>query len=293
MKKLHKPGKLMGAVGLAVLLLAVSAFTIVPQVNNAVPRPALLDNVIQNGSFEHNPTSGVATHWQPYDNGQAHYGWYLEQWWEAVHSGKSSQLMEIFQVDGPAPERVIAIYQTVNVTPHANYLLTMHAMMRSDAPRELRNKGDYSMAWGVDYTGQGKYHRVENWVTMPLTEQLRIGSSGPGDEARALYFQLITGTINTGASGKLALFIRGVKVNPTGTEVNFNVDDVSLLGPYAVAAPAAAPAEEETLPPPAPDNNLPAAGAVLPQPAAGPTPALAGLLLVGLGLAAVHRLLQT
>ncbi len=307
-----KINQLAGSIIVALLMmlaLALSGFTIanLEQPSTSVlapaPIPALqLANVIRNGDFEQNPRSSIATHWEPYDNGQAHFGWYAERWPEAVHSGQSSQLMEIFEVFGYAPNRVMAIYQTIDVVPNANYQLTIHALMRSDAPAPLRNKGDYAMRWGVDYSGRGKYDRVEAWVTMPLTEQLRLGSAGPADEAEHLFFQRITGTIFTGNSNKISLFITGEKVNFTGTEVNFNVDDVSLVGPYPVAQPqAAVPAQPvipaaatggDTTPLPDAAKSLPNAGTILSHRSSpGLVVALGSLVLVVLGLGATWGLM--
>ncbi|MFN8459789.1 MAG: hypothetical protein U0401_34930 [Anaerolineae bacterium] len=53
----------------------------------------------------------------------------------------------------------------------------------------------------------------------------------------------------TGNSRQLTLFIRGVKREPTGTEVNFNIDDVTLLGPYPLPpTPTASPTGTPTIP---------------------------------------------
>lgn len=126
---------------------------------------------------------------------------------------------------------MIAISQTVEVIPNATYDLTIHALMRSDAPREERNQGAYEMHWGVDYRGEGSYANVEQWLPMPLTEQLRLGSNGPDLDNTPLFYQRITGTVPTTHTNKITLFIRGVQKYPTETEVNFNIDDVSLFGP--------------------------------------------------------------
>jgi hypothetical protein len=293
--------------------LAVSGFTIAGFDDQASPillpdrEPAYqLTNVIRNGDFEQNPRTDVATYWEPFDNGQAHYGWYLEQWPEAVHSGRSAQLMEIYEVYGYAPGRIMGIYQTVDVVPNSIYTLTIHALMRSDAPEPDRNKGDYAMRWGVDYGGRDKYYRVENWVTMPLTEQLRLGSAGPRGEAQHLFYERITGQIFTGDSNRITLFITGEKVTFTGTEVNFNIDDVSLIGPYPVpptptptqasngatqeVIPAAA-APIQTPAPPAGENNMPDAGGILPRDISPGVVGLGGLVFVVIGLAATANLL--
>lgn len=308
-----KMGKLLATVVIALVMLsalAVSGFTMANVVDHSSPallpgpEPAQqLTNVIKNGDFEKNPRASVATFWQPFDNGGAHFSWYAERWPEAVHSGKSAQLMEIYEVFGYQTNRFMGIYQTVDVVPNSNYNLTIHALMRSDAPEPLRNQGDYAMHWGVDYRGGTKFFKVEDWVTMPLSEQLRIGSGGPMNDAEGLYYQRITGTIFTGNSNKLTLFIRGEKVNFTGTEVNFNIDDVSLIGPYPVAPPpststsqevipAAATTNETSVAPPADENSLPDAGAILPRNVSFGAVTFGGLILVVLGLGASIGLLR-
>ncbi len=329
-----KPKKVLLTLMLALLILSafiISGFTLVDKQAGQAANSFLFQNLtnpILNGDFEQNPTSSVATYWQPYDNGQSHFGWYDEKWAEAVHSGQHSQLLEIFQVQ--APERVIGIHQTVNVVPGMVYSLTMFAMMRTDAPVELRNKGQYSMEWGIDYSGQGKYHLVQTWIPMTLTEQLRIGSNTvSNDEPPRLVFELITGTISTANSSRITLFIRGVQHEMSGTEVNFNIDDVSLLGPYPPPpTPTVTPTASPTFPPlptftptasptptltptplPTPvalapplpitgdpaapaseQNNLPAAGAILPKDIPLSAIILGGVVLVGLGASAVRGL---
>lgn len=211
------------------------------------PEPALvvtppytgpLVNVIRNGSFETpGPIDvGVAQEWERYSNGNAYFGWYDEQWEEAVYSGQHSQLMEIYRVYGNYPNRVIAIYQTVDVRPQSVYTLTFQAIMRSTAAMEDRNKGDYTLDWGIDFNGRGDHNAVElqgNWVNVPyLDEQVFVGSNSTRpDDAAQLRFQRIKATVHTGESSRITLFIRGVKRFPVGTEVNYNIDDVSLVGP--------------------------------------------------------------
>ncbi len=319
-----------GFIALVLMALVVSAFTVTgfgrPALSNHAPAPAAfrLTNVIKNGDFEDNPRNNVATGWQTYDNGGAHFGWYGEQWPEAVNSGQYSQLMEIFRVESFRPNRVIAIYQTVDVEPNMYYMLTIHALMRSDAPAPLRNKGEYAMAWGIDPQGRGKYHYVTDWTPMTMVEQLRLGSNGPSEDSAHLYYQLFTATISTANINKLTLFIRGEKIQPTGTELNFNVDDVSLIGPYTLPTPTPLPSptatrrryptvtrtptttpnpaelpengQEKTLPvtpvsvPPADQNGLPSAGEVLPPTLSPGALALAGLVLTTLAVGAARTL---
>ncbi len=268
--------------------------------SNSVYTPTFkLTNVIKNGDFEINPTRSVAAFWEPFNNGQAMYGWYQEQWEQAIHSGKSSQLLEINLVENYRKNRIIAIHQTVEVVPNAVYSLTIHALMRSDAPIERRNKGEYAMQWGIDYQGTGKDYNVQEWVTMPLSEQLRIGSNGilSHDDDYLFFQRIFTNTINTANTNKLTLFIRGLKIEPTGTEVNFNIDDVSLIGPYFPppeddVTPIGAPQVIPAALPASADNSLPDAGATLPQDISTGVLALSGLALIVLGAGAANGLLQ-
>ncbi len=247
---------------------------------------ATAGNVISNGGFEERGPSGVATNWQPFANGRAQVGWYDETWPEAVKSGDHAQLMEIFQVDGDVRDRVIAIYQTVDVARNGEYNLTLQALMRSDAPQDLRNKDEYEMSWGVDFSGSGNYDNVEKWVQMPLTEQLRIGSNGDFPDDQSLFYETVTGTVRTGNSNRISLFIRGVKKFPTGTEVNFDVDDVSLVGPSQTTV-IIKPSDDTRQ-----DSNLPVSGTTLPKNVSVGALFLGALVLIVLGAGATANLLR-
>ena len=251
-------------------------------------------NVIRNGGFEErNPTdNGIALNWERFSNGQAWASWYDETWVEAVRTGKHAQLMEIFQVEPNVLDRVIAIHQTVNVVPNAAYSLTINAIMRSQAQAADRNKNEFEMHWGVDYAGEGNYENVEVWNRMLLTEQFRLGSTGEYPEDIPLFYETITGTIRTTNTNRITLFIRGLKKFPTGTEVNFDVDDVSLVGSAGAPQPLVPTTGEVSNP--ALSNqqasNLPASGAILPRNISGGALALAGLVLIALGASAAAGL---
>jgi len=289
--------------------------------------PYPLTNAIKNGSFEsfstgnNNLGNAVADYWLAADNGGAHFAWYDEQRPEAVHSGQNSQLMEICRVESFKPERAMTIYQTVDVIPNMDYLLTIHAIMRSDGHIAERNQDAYGMYWGIDTLGRGKDYYIENWVKMPLDEQQRLGSNGPQDDNTHLYFQAITETIRTGNSNRLTLFIRGMKHEPTGTELNFNIDTISLLGPYIPPTPTLTPSATftryptstptatptETPPPTEPvlpitgdkleasnsaEKTLPDAGGILPKNISAGALLFGGLVLIALGAVAANSLLR-
>ncbi len=250
-------------------------------------------NVIRNGDFELSWVNqdGVAPEWEGYDNGRAHASWYEELWPEAVRRGERAQLMEIFEVEANVLDRVIAIYQTVDVVPNAQYALELYAIMRTDADPALRNQSEFEMHWGIDPFGEGNYDNVQTWHLMPLTEQNRRGSTAPYPEDIPLVYERITGTVTTTNTNQITLFIRGLKKFPTNVEVNFDVDEVSLVGPapgtiMAASKPdAAAPTEQ--------DAKLPTSGAVLSRPASVGMMLLGGLVLVILGTAAAASLLHS
>ncbi|MDM8529433.1 hypothetical protein QUF58_14660 [Anaerolineales bacterium HSG24] len=242
------------------------------------PTPIPLKNVIHNGGFETpGPRDiGVAKEWERYENGGAHFFWYDEQWKEAVYSGKHSQLMEIYEVFGNKPYRTMAIHQTVKVLPHSDYLLTVHALMRTKLFHELRNQGDFALDVGIDYSGRGDYNAVDfqgGWINTDLPEQSYDGSQTEHQDDRdPLLFTNFKTIINSGDNRKITLFIRGVKRPPNHIEVNFNIDEVSLIGPdpSAPMPPRAIPAamEKSVDTPPevievATEDNLPNAGGVL------------------------------
>lgn len=253
-------------------------------------------DVIRNGGFEERDSdslNGVALEWEPFTNGQAFFGFYDDTWPEAIRSGEHAQLMEIFEVEANVLDRIIAIHQTVDVAPNADYALTIHAILRTQAPAIDRNKSEFEMHWGVDFLGEGNIENVEKWNLMPLTEQFRLGSSGKYPEDIPLFYETITGTVHTGDSNRITLFIRGLKKFPTGTEVNFDIDDVSLIGPSPAApqdpsspeAPATTPGEQG-------ESNLPPTGASLPKNVSAGSLVLGGLIVVLLSAGAAAGLLK-
>jgi hypothetical protein len=249
-------------------------------------------NVIRNGDFEQLPwpEDGIAPEWEGYNNGQAHFGWYEELWPEAVFEGFRAQLMEIFEHDDTVQNRVIAVYQTVDVAQDSEYHLSMQTILRSSAPPEARNSYEAEMHWGIDPSGTGDYENVETWIPMELTEQYRLGSNGEFPDDVPLFYELITGTVQTGDSSQITLFIRGLKKFPTNVEVNMDIDNVELIGPdpgtaQVVSVPEAdQPTAEE-------DKDLPTTGAILSRPGSVGILVFGSLVVIIAGTAAVLGLL--
>ena len=252
-------------------------------------------DVIRNGDFElpWEQEDGLAPEWEGYDNGQAHFGWYEELWAEAVYDGLRAQLMEIFETEANIYDRVMAIHQTVEVVPDSEYELTLYAIMRSDADPEFRNNHEFEMHWGIDPWGEGNYDNVEEWVLMPLTEQNRLGSTAEYPEDIRLQYEMITGTVKTNAhSDQITLFIRGLKKFSNNVEVNFDVDNVSLVGPPPGVEVVAVEIVEPTQTTPTEDDTgLPTSGAVLSTGASTGMFVFGGLVLLLVGVGATASLL--
>ncbi|MDM8527417.1 hypothetical protein QUF58_04325 [Anaerolineales bacterium HSG24] len=209
-------------------------------------------NVVRNGDFESllwTKRESVAPYWETYNNGQAEFTWLREEWDEAIHAGKQSQMLGIRLVPSDMTTRTIGIHQTIEVLPNSTYNLSFYTLMRSDLPREEFNKGRYNLYWGIDYSGQKQATSVKAWYRVPLNEQPRIGSNRHGTGTyyqRRLQFQKVQGSISSGNSDKLTLFILGTKNDVSGPEINFNIDDVELFGPNPNYVPP---------PPPPPDAD--------------------------------------
>jgi hypothetical protein len=295
-----KTRKIMVTLLLSLFILAafiISGFTIagIEQQNPAKLLPLGQEqvNVITNGGFElpFEDREGVAPFWEPYSNGQAQFGWYEETWPEAVYEGERAQLMEIFLVEPNVQSRVIAIHQTVDVRPNSIYDLEFFAMMRSQVQPGDRNRGEFEMHWGIDYSGEANYDNVEEWVFIPLEEQFRLGSTGEYPDDVPLFYEVVTGTVETEDSSRITLFIRGLKKFSTGAEVNFDVDEVSLIGPPPGPVVIITPVPTVTVPS-TPQPAIPDTGAVVPQNFSRGALIFGGLVLVVLGGAAVAGLLM-
>ncbi len=279
----------------------ISGFTVATfdqRIDQSLP-PNQAGGTIVNGSFEERDPSdaAIARYWKRYSNGQAWAAWYDETWREAVRTGEHAQLMEIYQVEPNILDRVIAIYQTVNVAPNSNYALTINAILRSQTQINDRNKHEVEMHWGVDFTGEGNYDNVETWNLMPLTEQFRLGSTGTYPEDVPLFYQTITGTIQTGNANRITLFIRGLKKFPTGSEVNFDVDDVSLVGsttgaPTQPLVPTTGQVSNPAVSTDQTSSNLPTSGVILPRNISGGVLITGGLVLIALGLSAAYGVMN-
>ncbi len=187
-------------------------------------------NVLRNGGFEEGfQDSQLAKFWNGFDNGQAAFSYHVDDWPLVVIEGKDSQMMEI--KNAVQPDRYMGIYQTARVISGKPYTFTMHGMVRTNTGNVQETKFGYRMQVGFDLKGGQDWQAVQDWVELPWDEQLRLQDS--------FRFDVYTTTL-TANSEKLTVFIRAWKKWGDAGEGDYNVDDVSLVGP-ALGAPPAPP----------------------------------------------------
>jgi hypothetical protein len=195
-------------------------------------------NVIVNGGFEDGfvEGQGVGVGWGRFESGAATAGWYDETWTKVVFEGKHAQLLELKNAT-QQDAAFVGILQTVNVVPGANYVLTLHGLIRSDEGSPDVSHGGYKMQYGIDFTGgiDWKSSNIE-WVELPWNDQPRQDPTGQN------VYEMDSATANvTAQTAKLTLFIRGQKKWPDGLEGNYDIDGVSLVGAQQSTPPTATP----------------------------------------------------
>jgi hypothetical protein len=193
------------------------------------PIPIVATNVITNGGFENGFVEGVgvAVGWGNFASGDVFAGWYDDTWSKVVYEGEHAQLLELRAAT--QPNRYVGIYQSVSVVPNAAYILTLHGLVRSDEGSVEASNYGYRMQYGIDYTGGTNWEATNiQWIELPWDEQPREDPTGQN----VYQINTYTATIKTEAN-KLTLFIRGLKKWSDEKEGNYDVDGVSLVGPYS------------------------------------------------------------
>jgi len=184
-------------------------------------------NVIVNGGFEDGFVAGqgVGVGWGRFESGFAMAGWYDDTWTKVVFEGKHAQLLELKNAT-QQDRAFVGILQTVNVVPGANYVLTLHGLIRSDEGSPDISHGGYKMQYGIDFTGGIDWQSPNiTWVELPWNDQPRQDPTGQN------VYEMDSATANvTATAAKLTLFIRGQKKWPDGLEGNYDIDGVSLVG---------------------------------------------------------------
>ncbi|MGQ9500726.1 MAG: hypothetical protein ACUVSF_04475 [Anaerolineae bacterium] len=209
--------------------------------------PAQPYNLIVNGSFEDGFVEGVAIGWQPFATAGVRAGWHDDTWRLVLYDGAHAQLLAL--KDAEERDRYVGIFQTVPVVPNADYILTLHGLVRSDEGSVKASEYGHRLQYGIDYTGGSDWQsRQIEWVELPWDEQPRIAPPSGGYR-----IETYTTTIRA-QSALLTLFIRGWKKWVGTSEGNYNVDGISL-----VMAQAAAPAAGIS----APSPGMPQTGALV------------------------------
>jgi hypothetical protein len=203
-----------------------------------IPAPG---NVIVNGGFEEGflEGQGVGVGWGRFQNGNVFAGWYDDTWTKVVFEGKHAQLLELR--GAKELDRYVGISQSVNVVPNADYVLTLHGLVRSDSGSPQESNFGFRMQYGIDYTGGIDWQSPNiKWVELPWDDQPREDKTGDVQYRMESY----TATVRA-QSAKLTLFIRGWKKWADDVEGNYDIDGVSLVGPRGAAPPPATAAPSQ------------------------------------------------
>jgi hypothetical protein len=188
-------------------------------------------NLITNGSFEDGFSEGIGLGWEGFASVSVQAGWEDDTWADVVYDGEHAQLMAL--KDAWEPDRYVGVFQTVNLVPGTDYLLTLHGVIRSDAGSIAESDYGYRMHYGIDAQGGTNWQSDDiTWVELPWDEQPRMGPITRIDSYSA--------TIKA-ETGKATLFIRGMKKWPVAGEGNYDIDGISLVAaaPGVAAAPTA------------------------------------------------------
>ncbi len=181
-------------------------------------------NVVQNSSFEDGfDDNGVGTGWSTFDNGDAVYDWVEDIQPAHVSHGQIAQLMRIM---GPGKaDRVVGIYQTVDVIPGETYTLTMHGIIQSSTAGTHKTPYGHRVQWAIDDQGRGDWNQIEwgDWSDTGWND-VKLKEANPTMNVFAKHIVPKT--------DKLTLFIRGWTKWPIlGSEAKFYIDGVFLHGP--------------------------------------------------------------
>ena len=182
-------------------------------------------NLVANGNFEAGfGPDGVGLSWYRFDNGGlATYVFWDDAWDSVVFDGEHSQGIEICALGQGStdPDRYAGIYQIVNVVPGTSYQFTMHGMVRSTVGGPHASGYEYRMQVGFDFSGG-----INPWAPSVVWTDVNFphySRTTPGPFGG--FHTTVTAT-----GWQLTVFIRGWKKWSTGGwEVDFNIDDISLV----------------------------------------------------------------
>ena len=213
----------------------------------ATPTPGAAANLLVNGGFEEGfvEGQGQGVGWGRFQNGNVHAGWYDDTWEKVVCDGEHAQLLEL--KGAKENDRYVGIFQTVNVVPNSEYVLTLRGLVRSDSGSPENSDYGFRMQYAIDYTGGANWESLDiKWIELMWDEQPRQDPNGD------LQYRYETYTVKVKAtSNKLTLFVRGWKKWADEVEGNYDLDCLSLVGPHAPGTqpppsgqPTATPAPE-------------------------------------------------
>lgn len=211
------------------------------------PTPGPSANLLVNGSFEEGfvEGQGMGVGWGRFQNGNVFAGWYDDTWEKVVCDGEHAQLMEL--TNAKENDRYVGIFQTVNVVPNAEYVLTLRGLVRSGSGSPDESDYGFRMQYGIDYTGGADWQSPDiEWIELMWDEQPREDPHGDVQYRYETYTTAVKAT-----SHQLTLFIRGWKKWADTVEGNYDLDCLSLVGPQAPGTQPPSPGQPTATPLPA------------------------------------------
>jgi hypothetical protein len=164
--------------------------------------------------------------------------------------------------DAREMDRYVGIFQTVTVAPDADYLLTLHGLIRSDEGSVAASNYGYRLQYSIDSSGGADWQSAGiTWVDLPWDEQPRATPPVSGGYRIDVY----TTTIGS-HSPRLTLFIRGWKKWIGAAEGDFDVDGISLMPVQLPNLPQATQESPAVTPVPSPAAAEPGPAAPAPTP---------------------------
>ncbi|MBN1995448.1 MAG: hypothetical protein JW953_22360 [Anaerolineae bacterium] len=185
--------------------------------------PGAIEDLLKNGDFEEGfDAQGVALEWQNFQTDSVAVNFSRETAIPYIKSGSAAQRITLAQAT--QPNRYAGIFQQVNIVPNEPYSVTLHGQIRTGFADVNQSSYGYRMQYAVDHSGDDNWQNIPetDWIELPWDEQLL-------NSAEVKFLEYAT-TI-TSTSEQITLFVRAWNKWADPGEVQYTLDDLSLVGP--------------------------------------------------------------
>jgi hypothetical protein len=188
--------------------------------------PGAIENQLKNGDFEEGfDANGVGLEWTDFRNDRVIVVFSPESPGPFVKSGDTAQ--RITMAEATEPDRYAGIYQQIDIVPGETYTLTLYGQIRTGFGDVDLSSYGYRVQYAIDQTGGTNWQDVaaENWVELPWDEQLLHSPD----------VEFVEYTTNmTSTSDQITLFVRVWNKWADPGEVQYTLDNLSLMGPSSI-----------------------------------------------------------